>query len=539
MRKIIQLGIISLSIFLVLISFVYADVLVGPRVYFEPSGVNVSFRFYYNMTFDSVGVESTYITINNATVSITPSSGSLNITILNFTPSYKRWNESASSTGASTYHTIGNFTPSANFLFNKNSAYWQTLSSNSTGYINFTYSDGFSQVQFEAEALLTQVTLSSPSDGLWTNNTTINLRYTPLAYSAIINCSLWGNFSGSWDYNLTNATPIVNNSINNFSKSLTNGIYLWNVRCFDNSGNSTFAISNWTINIDTISPLISVSHSPTNPTTINNVIVQATASDTLSGLNSIRVYVDGQLKATCSSSPCSSPAQTYSVGTHNYSSNVTDNVGNYNNTSGNFTVTEYDGGGVSGGGSMGGGLGTTVNNTTNATRNATDFIPPANITNLQKTSNETDWIVWSWENPTDSDFHHVEVWLNGTFKTNILDPTSEYRIINVSPSTCYELEIRPLDNIGNKGNWVNDTVCTQALSEPSHPKLLDSFRSIVQNENLKIVALMGAGTLGTILGIKVVLRIRHTTSKYRKKQVWKIMRERQKKYGKIGKIKET
>ena len=385
MKNLTKAGIISFTVLLFLLSYAYAGVTVGPRVYLEPSGANVSYSFDYNITFDSIEVKSTYIKINNAIISILPSSGSLNVTILNFTEIYKRWNESASNTTATVNHTIGNFTSNWNYFFKKNDAYWKTMTPNSTGYINFTYDENFSEIQFETEKTYIDgsscsdnyqchsgnctgsfcvgdapvVTLNSPADGYWTNNPAVVFNYTPVSFKTIVNCSLWGNFSGSWAFDSLNSTAIINSSANNFTKSLTNGSFLWNVKCEDNESGSSFAISNRTVGVDTIIPMVSATYTPLNPTTSTAVTVQSTASDILSGLNNIKIYIGGSLNATCLSSPCSTTAQTYAAGTYSYLSNATDNAGNYNTTSGNFTVTQAGGGPGGGGGGGGGGFVTT------------------------------------------------------------------------------------------------------------------------------------------------------------------------------------
>lgn len=83
----------------------------------------------------------------------------------------------------------------------------------------------------------------------------INFTYTPNE-SNLDYCKLYGNFSGVWQEIAQDLTPVnlVNNS---FSQSILDGTYIWNVICFDKTGQNNFHINNQTINIDTTSPTYS------------------------------------------------------------------------------------------------------------------------------------------------------------------------------------------------------------------------------------------------------------------------------------------
>jgi hypothetical protein len=88
--------------------------------------------------------------------------------------------------------------------------------------------------------------------------------------------------------------------------------------------------------IDYTAPTGDININPTAPTSADTVTYTATGSDTYSGLSQIRIYVDGGLRKTCASSPCSwtdninSP---YSAGsTHNYYAVIYDIAGNSNTT---------------------------------------------------------------------------------------------------------------------------------------------------------------------------------------------------------------
>ena len=108
-----------------------------------------------------------------------------------------------------------------------------------------------------------------------------------------------------------------------------------------------------------------------------------------------------------------------------------------------------------------------------------DTIPPGPVTNLRATSNGTSWIFWNWTNPSDTDFHHVEVWLNGTFQFNT---TSNYtNITGLLADRWYEIEIMAVDNWvpPNKANFVNSTARTKPSADATPPAITN-----VQNTSI-------------------------------------------------------
>jgi len=93
-----------------------------------------------------------------------------------------------------------------------------------------------------------------------------------------------------------------------------------------------------------------------------------------------------------------------------------------------------------------------------------DTTLPEGISDLQHTEGQT-WLNWTWANPSDPDFNHTELYLNGTFLTNIPAPQNYYNITGLLPDTSYELNTRTVDINGNINlTWVNDTVSTLPAS---------------------------------------------------------------------------
>ncbi|MBW2984920.1 Ig-like domain-containing protein, partial [Candidatus Woesearchaeota archaeon] len=87
--------------------------------------------------------------------------------------------------------------------------------------------------------------------------------------------------------------------------------------------------------------------------------------------------------------------------------------------------------------------------------------PPSSVTSLANQSAGYTWIYWNWTNPSDSDFNHTEVWINGTFYANVSASDNFYNATGLSPDSWYEIQTRTADNNGNiNTTWVNDSAKT-------------------------------------------------------------------------------
>ena len=92
-----------------------------------------------------------------------------------------------------------------------------------------------------------------------------------------------------------------------------------------------------------------------------------------------------------------------------------------------------------------------------------DNTPPNCVSNINFTNGST-WINWIWTNPSDSDFNHTEVHLNGIFIINIPAPQSHFNATELLPDTSYELSTRTVDTSGNINQiWVNNTATTSEV----------------------------------------------------------------------------
>jgi hypothetical protein len=108
------------------------------------------------------------------------------------------------------------------------------------------------------------VSLNEPFHNTWYNYNSFIFNYTPLDTN-LNNCSLYGNFSGIFWLNQTSTSP-VSGSKNSFSQiHLNDGIYAWNVQCFDRAGRSSFAASNYSVLVDATPPFVAL-QAPANDT---------------------------------------------------------------------------------------------------------------------------------------------------------------------------------------------------------------------------------------------------------------------------------
>ncbi len=141
------------------------------------------------------------------------------------------------------------------------------------------------------------VALSSPING-YTNSVAqfVNLTFNATVSDdhGLVNCSLWTNYSGVWSLNQTQSVGGVSNVTSFNLTDLTNKTFVWNIQCFDNGLQSTFASTNrtvtlnWNPAVDT-PPAVSLSSPPagyTNDTAqFVNITFTAIVSDDLGLVN--------------------------------------------------------------------------------------------------------------------------------------------------------------------------------------------------------------------------------------------------------------
>ncbi|MFP4424125.1 MAG: CARDB domain-containing protein [Candidatus Woesearchaeota archaeon] len=264
---------------------------------------------------------------------------------------------------------------------------------------------------------------------------------------AISTVVLENNFTGT----------IQNNTVQNnadeyyYTTELAAGTYSWQYHAEDTSANKN-STPTYTYTIEKAKPELTLSFNSTedNMTINNSATINITGTTTAEGI--IEIIKDETTIAKGKETVTATE--------------VFDTVGTYNitlrhNTTQNFTdakKTYY----------------ITVQ----------DTLPPPQISSLHNTSNSDSWIHWSWSNPADPDFDHAEIWINGTYKA---DTTGEsYNATGLNAQTKYQIEIRTVDQYGNKGSFVTDTTTTLQSTDTTPPVIIDVKNSSISSTSYNI-----------------------------------------------------
>ncbi|WP_367344059.1 PGF-pre-PGF domain-containing protein [Methanomethylovorans sp.] len=100
--------------------------------------------------------------------------------------------------------------------------------------------------------------------------------------------------------------------------------------------------------------------------------------------------------------------------------------------------------------------------TDQATTWTRDTTPPATVTDLHASSIGANWVRWAWTNPTDADFGHVRIYINGAFVTTT--PSNSYNATGLSNGAEHTIAIETVDTSGNVNTTqVSDTATTLKL----------------------------------------------------------------------------
>lgn len=103
---------------------------------------------------------SVYTNIDSAVnMTVIPSGGTVNVSVSQWNTSgnyEKTWSESASNNSIATQHWIGSFPAGKLITISRDGDYYATVQSNSTGYIEWTYTEGYGDHTFDATLSLSQ-----------------------------------------------------------------------------------------------------------------------------------------------------------------------------------------------------------------------------------------------------------------------------------------------------------------------------------------------------------------------------------------------
>jgi len=107
------------------------------------------------------------------------------------------------------------------------------------------------------------------------------------------------------------------------------------------------------------------------------------------------------------------------------------------------------------------------------------------VTKLEETATGSDWINWNWINPTEEDFSHVMIYMNGAFVADTASDPSihSYNATGLSNAATYTISICTVDVAGNiSSTWVNDSATTGQL-----PTIYNLHGTNITNSSITLV----------------------------------------------------
>ncbi len=216
-------------------------------------------------------------------------------------------------------------------------------------------------VSFSVAVGAPTIVLYYPIDVYFSSGDNIVFNYTPTDVD-LDSCELWGDFNRSFVLNQTDANP-TSGSVNQFSLNLDDGVYMWNIRCVDDLGNSAFN-GNKSFYVDSVNPSLSLSE-PIGSKTSRTVSASWTVND-LSPISCVyNVYQGASLEISNTSVDCTDNSASFEVSSDAsfiFNFYVNDSAGNLNSANSRFSVdtstsvSSLTTGGSSGGGGSGSGF---------------------------------------------------------------------------------------------------------------------------------------------------------------------------------------
>ena len=224
------------------------------------------------------------------------------------------------------------------------------LASDSSGNMNSSES-----VRFTVDGTTAPTAkLSQPQDALLTSSTSISFVCNATDPSALNSLTLYGNWSGGWHANQS-ATVSGTSNQSTYSVILPEGSYRWNCLAADSAGHGMFAPANFTLTVDTHTPVISgiavssiTSSGATVSWTTNELANASVDYGTSENIGTIEKKTSQATAQSISLTGLSAATMYY------YAVTSCDAAGNCNSSSvQNFNTTAASSDGGSGGGSSG------------------------------------------------------------------------------------------------------------------------------------------------------------------------------------------
>jgi len=206
-----------------------------------------------------------------------------------------------------------------------------------TDHVNLTISD--------AALVPPTVTLESPADTTYTNDSSVVFNCSATDNSGLENMTLFGDFNGSWASNGTNSISGTSDSTN-FTRTLADGEYVWNCKAFDTDDNYDWGLSNYTLTIDTVEPNINLSApDPADSFSVSSITFNFTVTDSLDSSLTCNLTINGTVEdanfAAANNTLISKTIDDLVQGMHFWNVTCWDDAGNTNTSeTRNFTISD-------------------------------------------------------------------------------------------------------------------------------------------------------------------------------------------------------
>ena len=112
--------------------------------------------------------------------------------------------------------------------------------------------------------------------------------------------------------------------------------------------------------------------------------------------------------------------------------------------------------------------------------------PPASVTNLTNATYEPMSINWTWTDPADVDFDHVEVYIDGLPHGTVAKGVQSFNSSYFKPNSSHTISTRTWDTSGNVNTtWVNSTASTPSLFSYVFDFFIKTNGTVTNEDNAK------------------------------------------------------
>lgn len=91
-----------------------------------------------------------------------------------------------------------------------------------------------------------------------------------------------------------------------------------------------------------------------------------------------------------------------------------------------------------------------------------DGVPPASVTDLNNATGAL-YIKWTWTDPADLDFDHVEIYIDGVPRGTVSRGMQSFNATYFQPGTSHAISTRAVDEFSRVSTWNNQSASTQSL----------------------------------------------------------------------------